>query len=433
MRLAYRIGRRLSLPFRRGQIEAEISEELLYHVERQTTENISRGMSPDEARRAALSELDGVEKIKEECRDMRVTQWLETALQDCRFEIRTFRTRPAFTLSLLAILAFGVGSATAIFTVVNGVLFTALPYRAPANLVRVFGTWEHGSREGVSPPDFADYRERSTSFESIAGASIATPLLNLKAAGDPEQVRSRNITAGFFSTLGIQPLLGREFRREDEVWKGPAVAILSYGLWQRQYGAEASVLGERLTINGVSYTIVGVLPPFFNFLGSTDLFTPAQYNPVPGMRSARILIVIGRLKSDLGQARTELDVLGRRLQAEHAQFNRGWSATAAPLTGEVVKDVRTGLEMLLAAIGLVILLVSASIASMMLSHAASRQSEISLRLALGAGRPRLMRQLVTESLLLALTGGAMGSIVGYWGVELIKRFGPASIPRLADA
>ena len=274
-----------------------------------------------------------------------------------------FRKRPAFTLSVLAILAFGVGSATAIFTVVNGVLFTALPYRAPGNLVRVFGTWEHGSREGVSPPDLADYRERATLFESIAGASIATPLLNLTAAGDPEQVRSRNVTAGFFSTLGIQPLLGREFRKEDEVWKGPAVAILSYGLWQRQYGGQASVLGERLTINGVSYTIVGVLPPFFNFLGSTDLFTPVQYNPAPGMRSARILIVIGRLKSDLGQARTELDVLGRRLQAEHAQFNRGWSATAAPLNDEVVKDVRIGLEMLLAAIGLVILLVSASIAS----------------------------------------------------------------------
>ncbi len=433
MRSIYRIARRLRSLIRRGQMEAELGEELRLHVERQIDENIARGMTPDHARRAALPELGGIELIKEECRDMRRTQWFEATLQDCRFGIRTFRRQPAFTLSILAILAFGVGSATAIFSIVNGVLLRALPYRTPGNLVRIFGTWEHGSREGISPPDFADYRQRSTSFESIAAASIATPLLNLKAAGDPEQVRSRNMTAGFFSTLGIQPLLGREFRREDEIWKGPAVAILSNGLWQRQYGGQTSVLGRVLTINGVAYTIVGVLPPFFNFLGSTDLFTPLQYNPVPGMRSARILIAIGRVKSDLRQAQSELSLLGRRLQTEYPQFDRGWSATAAPLTDEVVKDVKAGLEMLLGAIGLVILLVSASIASMMLSHAASRQSEISVRLALGASRARLMRQLITESLLLALTGGALGCAVGYWGLEFIKRFGPASIPRLAEA
>jgi hypothetical protein len=388
MRLIYRIGRRLRSLIRRGEMESDLSEESRFHIERQVAENIAAGMALGDARRAALSELGGVEQIKEECRDMRRTQWFEAALQDARFGIRTFLKRPGLILSVLAILAFGVGSATAIFSIVNGVLLTALPYRTPGNLVRVFGTWEHGSREGISPPDFVDYRQRSTSFENMAGASISTPLLNLKAAGDPEQVRSRNITSGFFSTLGIQPLLGREFRREDETWKGPAVAILSYGLWQRQYGARVSVVGEPLTINGVSYTVVGVLPPFFNFLGSTDLFTPVQYNPAPGMRSARILIVIGRLKSDLRQTQTELDILGHRLQAEHSQFDRGWSATAAPLTDEVVKDVRTGLQMLLGAIGLVILLVSVSIASMMLSHTASRQGEISVRLALGASRAR---------------------------------------------
>src|SRR5262245_50411773 len=130
---------------------------------------------------------------------MKRTHWLEATLQDVRFGIRTFRKRPGFTLSVLATLAFGIGSAAAIFSVVNGVLLTALPYRAPADLVRVYGTWEHGSREGISPPDFVDYRQRSTSFESLAGASLSTPLLNLKAAGDPEQVRGRNITSGFFS------------------------------------------------------------------------------------------------------------------------------------------------------------------------------------------------------------------------------------------
>src|SRR5207237_1963 len=162
---------------------------------------------------------------------------------------------------VLGILALGIGSTTTIFSVVNGVLLTALPYRAPENLVRIFGNWEHGSREGISPPDFVDYRQSSTSFESVAGASNSTPLLNLKAVGDPEQVRSRTVTADFFSTLRIQPLLGREFRRDDEAWKAPPVAILSYGLWQRQYGGNPSIVGGSLAINGRSYTVVGVLPP----------------------------------------------------------------------------------------------------------------------------------------------------------------------------
>lgn len=435
MRLTHIIRHHLRSSIRRKEMEAEVSEELHFHIERQATENIAAGMTPEDARRAAVRELGGVEQIKEECRDMRRTQWIESLTQDIRFGIRTFRKRPIFAITVLAILAFGVGSASAIFSIVNGVLLKPLPYRSPENLVRIYGVWEHGSHEGISPPDLFDYRQRNTSFESVAAASISTPLLNLKAAGDPEQVRSRNVTAGFFSTLGIQPLLGREFRAEDEIWKAPAVAILSYGLWQRQYGGQASVVGGPLAINGVPYTIIGVFPPFFNFLGSTDVFTPVQSNPAPGMRSARILIAIARLKPgrSLRQSQSELDVLGRRLQDEYSQFDRGWSATAAPLTDEVVKDFRAGLEMLLGAIGLVILLVSASVASMMLSSAVARQSEISVRLALGASRARLMRQLITESLLLALAGGAIGCVLGYWGMDLIKRYGPASIPRLAEA
>src|SRR5215467_8531549 len=216
-----RIRLRFRSLFRRNTVEAELSEELSLHIERQIAANIAAGMTPEIARREALRDFGGVEQIKEECRDMRRTHWIETALQDIRFGIRTFRKRPGFTLSVLAVLALGVGSATAIFSIVNRVLLTALPYRSPEKLVRVFGAWEHGSREGISPPDFADYRHRATTFESMAGASISTPLLSLRSVGDPEQVRGSNVTAGFFSTLGIQPLLGREFSREDERWKGP--------------------------------------------------------------------------------------------------------------------------------------------------------------------------------------------------------------------
>src|SRR5580658_9255163 len=177
MRLLYRIGHRLRSLVRRVETEAELSEELRFHIERQTAENIAAGMTPDVAQRSALLELGGVEQIKEECRDMRRTQWVESLLQDARFAIRTFSKRPGFTLTVLTILALGIGSATAIFSIVNGVLLTALPYRSPAKLVRIYGAWEHGSREGVSPPDFVDYRQRNTTFESLAGASISTPLL----------------------------------------------------------------------------------------------------------------------------------------------------------------------------------------------------------------------------------------------------------------
>ncbi len=434
MRLFSRIRNRIRSLVRKEVLDRELDEELHFHYDRQIEENIIAGMTPGEARRTALRELGGIAQIKEECRDARRTQWLEAFFQDARFGARTFRKQPVFTLCVLAILVFGVGSTTAIFSIVNGVLLKPLPYRAPENLVRIYGTWEHGSREGISPPDFADYRERNTAFESVAGASNSTPLMNLKAAGDPEQVRGRNVTAGFFSTLGIRPLLGREFRQEDEKWKGPAVAILSYGLWQRQYRGDPSIVGGPLAINGMSYTVVGVLPPFFNFLGATDIFTPVQYNPTPGMRSAHILIMIGRLKpgSDLRRAQIELDLTGRRLQETYPQFDHGWSSTAAPLADEVVRDAKSGLVMLLAAIGLVILLTSASLASMMLSHTASRQGEMAVRIALGASRARVVRQLMTESLLLAFIGGATGCAAGYWGVELIKRFGPANVPRLAD-
>jgi putative ABC transport system permease protein len=419
---------------RRERADAELHDELRFHVEGQTDEYVKTGMSREEARLAALRTLGGLEQIKEECRDTDRIPWLETLVQDVRFAIRTFRRRPGFALSALTILAFGVGSSTAIFSVVNGVLLTPLPYRDPGRLVRIFGAWEHGSREGISPPDFADYRDQNTAFESVAAATNSTPLLNLKTSGEPEQVPSRAITSAFFSTLGIQPLVGREFRRDEEQWGGPRVAILTYGLWQRRFGGDSAVVGGPLTINGLPYTIVGVLPPFFNFLGSAELFTPVQPNPVPEMRESRIFVMIGRLRAgvDAAGAQNELDVLARRLLAEYPKFDRGWSAKAAPLTNEVVRDVKPALLMLLAALGLVVLLVSANVAGLMLAQAASRRAEISLRMALGASRGRVIRQLMTESLTLAFVGGALGCAVGYYSVQLLKRFGPVGIPRLGD-
>jgi putative ABC transport system permease protein len=418
---------------RRGRVDAELQDELRFHVDGQTDAYMKGGLPLEEARRAALRTLGGFEPVKEACRDTDRIPWLETLVQDVRFAIRTFRRRPGFALSALTVLAFGIGSSTAIFSVVNGVLLTPLPYRDPGRLVRIFGTWEHGAREGISPLDFVDYRDRNTAFENVAAVTNSTPLLNLKTSGDPEQIPSQAVTSAFFSTLGIRPLVGREFRRDEEQWHGPHVAILTYGLWQRRFGGDPKVVGGPLTINGVPYTIVGVVPAFFNFLGSAELFTPVQPNPVPEMRAARIFIMIGRLRAgvDAVRAQDELDVLAGGLRAAYPKFNNGWSATAAPLTNEVVRDVKPALLMLLAAVGLVVLMVSATVAGLTLAQAASRRTEIALRLSLGASRGRVIRQLMTESLTLAVAGGALGCAVGYWSVQVLKQFGPVGIPRLA--
>ncbi len=355
-------------------------------------------------------------------------------LQDMRFGFRTFKRRPAFTLSALLILIVGIGSSTAIFSVVNQVLLAPLPYRAPQRLVRIFGTWDRGAREGISPPDFEDYRRRSRLLQSVAAAGNSTPLVSLKAGGEPEQIPSRNVTSGFFSTLGITPLFGREFLPEEEAWRGPRVAILSFGLWRRQFGADTTIVGRSFSINGVPYTAVGVLPPFFNFIGAADLFTPLQSNPVPEMRGIRTLTVIGRLRDriDVNQAQNELDAVSRGLQEENVRFDRGWSVTLAPLAEEVVKDVKPALLALLAAVGLLVLLVAANVASLVLAEAATRRGEICLRLSLGASQARVVRQLLTESVMLALAGGAGGCVVARWMLGLLKRFGPATIPRLAE-
>src|SRR5262249_22309614 len=244
----------------------------------------------------ALKELGSLERTKEHCRDVHRVALLDEMRQDFHFGIRVFLRRPGFTLCVLIVLSLGISSATAIFTVVNGALLTPLPYSDPERIVRLFGVWEHGSREGVSPSDFADYRQQSRLFESMAAAGNFTPLLNLKGVGEPEQVRSRNITSGFFATLGVPILLGREFSSQEEAWQGPKVAILSYGLWQRQFGGDHKVVGGPLTINGLPYTVVGVLPPFYDFLGATELFTPMQPSLAPEMRGIRTLIPIGRIR-----------------------------------------------------------------------------------------------------------------------------------------
>jgi len=331
-------------------------------------------------------------------------------------------------------LMLGIGASTSVFSVVNGVLLTPLPYIDADRLVRIYGVWPQGNHEGTSPLDFADYRQRSTTFSSVGAAGNFSPLLNFTGSGEPEQVRGRNCTSGYFRTLGVPMLYGREFIAQEEARNGPRVVILSYGLWQRRFGGDPSVVDKTATINFAPNTIVGVLPPYFDFLGSADAWTPFQIQPIPEVRAGRILVMIGRLKPgiDLRRAQAETSGLASQLEAENPKFNKGWKVALAPLSSAVVSGVRPALLILLGAVGFVLLIVSSNIANLMLSMAAARQGEMAVRTSLGAGPFRMFRQLMTESLVLALLGGGLGCLFAVWGIQLLKNLAPSNIPRLAD-
>ncbi len=365
---------------------------------------------------------------------------METLFQDIRYGLRTFRTQRAFTAVSLIILALGIGASTAIFSIVNGVLLKPLPYAEPERLVRVYGTWEHGNREGTSLLDFADYRDQNTVFQSVAAAGISSPLLNFTGDGEPEQVASKSCTSGFFRTLGVKTLYGREFLPEEEARNGPRVVLLTYGLWMRRFGGDPNIVGRSTNINFAPVTIVGVLPLMFNFLGSAEAWMPLQFSTSamqsgnPEVRQSRTLVMVGRFKSgvDVAAAQSEMTVLARRLETVHPKYNKGWSITILPLAGEVVQGVRPALLMLLGAVGFVLLIVCANVASLMLSLAMRRQTEMAVRSSLGASPLRVLRQLITESLVLSLVGGALGCLLASYGIQLFKRFGPSNIPRIQD-
>jgi predicted permease len=427
-------SRRIRLTFRRRQAERDLHDEIAFHLARETEQGVSVGMPLTAAQRAARIKLGGVDSVLDACRETDRIEWIDAAVKDVSFAVRSFRRRPAFALGVLSVLAIGLGAGTAVFALVNRILLSPLPYREPSSLVRLFGTWENGTREGISSPDFSDVRRTNTSFESIAGAANSTPLVSLNGAGEPEQIVTRAITSGLFATLGITPVMGREFKRDEETFKGPRVVILGYALWQNQFAGARDVVGRSISINGVASTVVGVLPPFFNFVGAGELFTPVQPNPVPEMRAVRNLVVVARLKPGvrIDQARRELDALAARAAAENPRFDRGWSARLVSLSDDVVGDVRAGLIMLVGAVALLILLMSANVASLVLTQSMARSGEIAVRLSLGASRGRIVRQLLTENVVLCLVGGVAGCTLGVGGVALVKRMGPATIPRLAD-
>lgn len=428
-----RLKLRLRALFRKAEMERELNDELRFHIENEVERNIARGMFPAESRTAALRDFGGVEQAKEACRDARGVWVVEEVWRDLRYGLRTIARQPGFTLTVVLTLAIGIGANTAIFSVVNAVLLRPLPYENPDRLIAV---WGHDIKGGddhtyLSFDDYKDYRQTSETFEILAGFTPQWSF-TLTGSGDAERVQGFFASASAFTMLGVKPALGRAFTEDEDTPRGNSVALISYGLWQRRFGGDANIIDQSVALDGQSVTIVGVLPAGFRWLEEADLWAPLTQNPVTQRgRAVRIVSFAGRLKPGvtLAAAQAEMGTIASRLAEQYPASNTGIAVNLIPLYQEITGKIRPALLALLGAVGLVLLIACANVANLLLARSRTRLREIAIRISLGASRPRLIAQLLTESVLLAIIGGAAGMLLAIWGVDLLVNASPVDIPR----
>ena len=425
--------------WRRSRLEEQLEKEMRFHLDQHTADLIAQGHDPAEARRQARLALGGEEQVKENCRDARGTRWLWDLWQDVRYAVRTLRQRPGFTGVGALTLALGIGASTAIFSVVNPILFEPLPYPHAGRIMMIWDTYE-GVRCDVTFHTYRELAARSRSFEAMAAMEAWRPAMT--SATQPERFDGQSVSASYFHVLGVAPALGRDFQAVDDRFKGPHVTILSDALWRRRFGGDNAIVGRQITLNGDLYTVIGVMPPGFdNVLAhSAELWAPLQYDAgnITDYESGEWghhLHMVGRLRPGVGidQARRELNAIARAKVGEFprppfASLEHGLMVNS--LQGEITRFVKPVLLSVLGAVMLVLLIASVNVTNLLLARGAQRRGEFAMRAALGAGRPRLIRQLLTESLLLAARGGALGMVVAAFGVEALVALSPAGLPRL---
>ncbi|HWS56871.1 MAG TPA: ABC transporter permease [Pyrinomonadaceae bacterium] len=420
--------------------DEELDEEVRSHLRMAAQERVERGETPEQAEAAARREFGNVALVKEVTREMWGWAWLRQFTQDLRYGLRTMRRGPGFTAAAVLTLALGIGANSAIFSVVNAVLLRPLPYPNAGRLVRIRRVDPRGGNVGgtVSYPNFTDFREQAPGLEHAAAYSDSYAWLG--GGGEPERIEGVYASADLFPTLGVSPALGRAFTPEEDRPGAPLVAVISHGLWQRRFGSDGGIIGREILLDGDKTTVVGVMPRGFNFpLGreSNDFWVPlgsSGYGEMLKNRRANNHSVIASLRQGVavGQAQAELDAVNERLASQYPEANAGAAARVTELQSDLVGDVRPALLVLLASVSFVLLIACANVANLLLARAAARGREMALRTALGATRGRIVRQMLTESLLLSAAGGAAGLLVASWALPLLVAADPGNIPRVSE-
>jgi predicted permease len=426
----------LRIVLRREVAERDLDEELRFHLDAQIQENIRRGMSPAAARAAAYEAFGGIERIKEQCRDARGGRFFEMLHQDVRFAIRTLRANPGFTFVAVLTLGLGIGANTAVFSVVQGVLLKPLPYSDPDRLVLLRQSAPLAGQPivGISIKEYFDYREQSPDFDALVEYHQMN--FDLLKRGEPDRVSTGVVSHNFFDVLGIQPVVGRTFRPEDDRPGAVAVLILSHAYWHSKFGGDPNIVGQVFQMNDRPHTVIGVLPNVPHFPNENDVYMPvlacpfraqAERNINQNRRIFSALVVFGRLKPGVTRQRAAAGVeaiCGRFVRDNPKAYRAGsgFGATALDVRGELTRDARPLLLILMGTTGLVLLLACANVANLTLARMIRRDREMALRTALGAGRGRLVRQLLTESTLLAVAGGAVGVLFASSTIDMLTLF-----------